>query len=181
MITYKFDDVLKDVAIINPDVFYDHRGCYVETFNKKNYEVFLDDSDNPIEFVQDDVSVSIKNTLRGLHGDDVTWKLVQCLKGSILLAVVDMRKDSDTYLSWQTFALSEANKMQVLVPPKFANGHLCLSDACIFSYKQSTYYHGQEKQFTVRWNDPWIGIFWPVKNPILSFRDSAALPVSETK
>ena len=174
MIEYNFDKNLNDVATINPYVFYDHRGCYVETFNKKDYSAFKEQSGEAIEFVQDDISVSHKNTLRGLHGDHVTWKLVQCLAGSILLAVVDMRKKSDSYLSWKTFLLNDKNRTQILIPPGFANGHLCLSDTCIFSYKQSTYYEGQEKQFTVKWNEPSVGIFWPIDNPTLSYRDSNA-------
>jgi dTDP-4-dehydrorhamnose 3,5-epimerase len=87
-----------------------------------------------------------------------------------MLAVVNYDKESPQYRQWETFILSERNCQQVLVPPKFANGHLVLSDRAVFSYKQSTYYSGGT-QFTVKWNDPEVGIWWPVKEPILSKRD----------
>jgi dTDP-4-dehydrorhamnose 3,5-epimerase len=159
---------LKDVPLIEPDIFYDHRGEYVETFNSEYYKVFGD-----IEWKQDSFSTSVKNTLRGLHGDSKTWKLIQCLKGSIILAVVDMRENSSTYLKHDLFYLNEKNRHQVLVPPMFANGHYVIED-CIFSYKQSTLYTGAQNQFTVRWDDPELNIFWPNQSPILSSRDKNA-------
>ena len=104
----------------------------------------------------------------------VTGKLVQCVYGNLLLAVVDMRKESETYLQYDLITISDKNRTQVLVPPGFANGHLVMSEFGIFSYKQSTLYGGQASQFTVKWDDPLIDIPWPVKNPILSSRDSEA-------
>lgn len=166
---YKFSETLPEVTIIQPDVFYDHRGEYVETWNKEYYKAFGD-----IDFKQDDISTSVKHTLRGLHGDNETWKLVQCLYGSMVLAVVDMRKNSKTYLQHNTFTINDKNRIQVLVPPGFANGHLVMSDMGIFSYKQSTLYTGAETQFTVRWDDPKLNITWPINNPILSLRDKIA-------
>lgn len=165
---YEYSKTLKDVVVVSPEIFYDYRGEYVETWNSESYEVFGD-----ITWKQDDISMSVKGTLRGLHGDKTTWKLVQCLKGSILVAVVDMRVDSKTYLKSDMFAINERNRKQVLIPPGFANGHLALED-CIFSYKQSTLYQGQEAQFTVRWDDPAINLSWPIANPILSSRDKNA-------
>jgi dTDP-4-dehydrorhamnose 3,5-epimerase len=88
--------------------------------------------------------------------------------------VVDMRKDSSTYLNWESFTLNEKNRSQVLVPAGCANGHLVMSDRCIFSYKQSQYYSGMRNQFTVRWDDPKLKIYWPIQNPILSERDANA-------
>lgn len=164
---------ISDLKIITPDVFYDFRGEYVETYNQKRYS-FTDRNGHPVEFVEDDISVSKKNVLRGLHGDPYTWKLIQCLWGEIYVVVVDMRKDSPTYLKWEAFTVNEKNRIQILVPAGCANGHLCLTERCIFSYKQSQYYSGMENQFTVRWDDPGLNIFWPVRQPLVSQRDSSA-------
>lgn len=169
---------IHNLSIIQPDVFYDFRGEYVETFNAERYN-FKDDNAEPIAFVEDDISMSRQHVLRGLHGDEKTWKLIQCLMGEFYYVVVDMRKDSPTYLNWEAFTLNEKNRMQVLVPAGCANGHLVMSDRCIFSYKQSQYYSGMQNQFTVRWNDPQLNIFWPVQNPILSLRDSSAVDIAQ--
>jgi len=165
---YKQSDKLPDINLIMPDIFYDHRGEYVETWNIEQYKTF-----GNIKWKQDSFSTSVKNTLRGLHGDKETWKLIQCLKGSIMLVVVDMRINSKTYLNHDVFYLNEKNRHQVLIPPMFANGHYVIED-CIFSYKQSTLYTGAYNQFTVRWNDPSLNIVWPSENPILSSRDKFA-------
>ena len=164
-----------NIAIIEPDIFHDHRGEYIETWNIENYKVFNPKGyKNEIIFKQDDISTSIKHTLRGLHGDFKTWKLVSCLYGSLLQVVVDMRSDSKTYLQHELFTINDKNRNQILVPPGFANGHLVMSDFGIFSYKQSTLYGGAKEQFTVKWNDPKINICWPIDNPILSSRDKNA-------
>jgi dTDP-4-dehydrorhamnose 3,5-epimerase len=168
---YKFSNKLSDVAIIEPDIFYDYRGEYVETWNEENYKVF---NNGGVNFKQDDVSTSVKHTLRGLHGDFETWKLVQCLYGSLLLAVVDMRPNSETYLQYDMFSVNDKNRVQILIPPGFANGHLVMSDFGIFSYKQSTLYVGADTQFSIKWNDPKLNITWPIENPILSSRDKNA-------
>jgi dTDP-4-dehydrorhamnose 3,5-epimerase len=166
-------NIIQDLKIIQPEVFHDFRGEYVETFNVDKYQ-FYDKSGKKIVFVEDDISVSRKSVLRGLHGDEKTWKLIQCLWGAFYYVVVDMRKDSPSYLKWESFNVNDKNRLQILVPAGCANGHLVLSDQCIFSYKQSEYYNGMEKQFTVRWDDPKLKIFWPEKNPILSLRDATA-------
>jgi len=170
---YKFSKKLEEVAIIQPDIFYDYRGEYVETWNIENYKIFdhLVNGNQKIEFKQDDISTSVKHTLRGLHGDDKTWKLVSCVYGSLLQVVVDMRESSDTYLEYDMFSINDKNRNQILIPPGFANGHLVMSDFGIFSYKQSTLYGGPGSQFTVKWNDPKLNIPWPIDNPILSSRD----------
>ena len=165
---YKQSNKLPDVNLIIPDIFYDYRGEYVETWNDEQYKML-----GNIEWKQDSFSTSVKNTLRGLHGDSTTWKLIQCLKGSIMLVAVDMRLKSKTYLKHDVFYLNEKNRHQVLIPPMFANGHYVVED-CIFSYKQSTLYTGAQNQFTVRWNDPSLNIVWPSENPILSLRDKFA-------
>ncbi len=162
------DTNLKGVKkILPPTIFEDYRGTYVEIYNEKIYK------DNGItqNFIQDDISTSRKNVLRGIHGDDCTWKLISCLSGAFYLVVVNNDKDSDQYKKYESFTLSESNRVQILIPPKFGNGHLVLTESAIFHYKQSTDY-ARDKQFTIRWNDPNYNIRWPIENPILSFRDS---------
>ncbi len=165
--------LITDLKTIFPEVFYDFRGEYVETYNTDRYR-FTDRNGHPLVFVEDDVSVSKKNVLRGLHGDGKTWKLIQCLLGEIYVVVVDMREQSPTHLNWEAFTLNEKNRYQVLVPAGCANGHLCLTERCIFSYKQSECYTGMENQFTVRWDDPKLGVWWPIREPLLSQRDGGA-------
>lgn len=168
---YTFSPKLPDIAIIQPEIFYDYRGEYIETWNIENYKIF---GKGNICFKQDDISASTKHVLRGLHGDFETWKLIQCAYGSLLLVAVDMRPDSKTYLQHDMFSINDKNRAQVLIPPGFANGHLIMSDFGVFSYKQSTLYAGAKAQFTVRWDDPKLNIPWPIKNPILSLRDKNA-------
>lgn len=158
----------EDVKIIEPSIFYDFRGEYVETWNVDLYKEF------GVEFKQDDISVSEKNTLRGFHGDQNTHKLISCLYGSLYQVIVDMRPESPTYLKWEGFAINDKNRTQILIPPMFGNAHLVMSDKAIFHYKQSTLYEGQGKQFTVKWDDPKINVYWPISNPILSSRDEFA-------
>jgi dTDP-4-dehydrorhamnose 3,5-epimerase len=149
-----------------PTVFEDFRGSYVELYNEQLYrEAGVD-----LKFVQDDMSVSSRHVLRGLHGDGVTWKLISCLFGKIYLVVVNWDETSPHYRQWRSFIISETNRQQVLVPPKHGLGHLVLTDQAIFHYKQTTYYE-RKTQFTLLWNDPRIGIWWPIPNPILSARD----------
>jgi len=159
---------LQGVLLLKLDVFEDFRGEYIETYNEKLYV----ENGVDIRFVQDDISVSTKNVLRGIHGDTETWKLISCLYGKFYLIVVNCDTVSENFGKWQSFILSDRNRYQVLVPPKYGNGHLVLSDQAIFHYKQSTYYN-PSNQFTFKWNDPKLNIWWPVKNPILSQRDEA--------
>lgn len=170
---YKESTKIKGLKILSPYIFHDFRGEYVETFRIDQYQ-FKDDQGNLISFVEDDISVSKYGTLRGLHGDSKTWKLIQCLWGEIYVAVVDMRIDSPTYLNYETFAVNDKNRLQILVPAGCGNGHLCLSERCIFSYKQSELYSGMQNQFTIKWDEPKFNIFWPIKEPIQSSRDSSA-------
>jgi len=159
---------LDNVLLVKPDIFEDFRGFYVEIFNDKLYKEHGID----IKFVQDDISVSSRDVLRGIHGDDKTWKLISCLKGEIYVVVVNCDKKSKNFGEWQSFDLSEDNRHQVLVPPKHGNAHVVLTDEAIFHYKQSTYYNPKVlKQFTYRFDDPRFNIWWPIKNPILSERD----------
>jgi len=126
-----------------------------------------------IKFKHDKFSLSKKNVLRGLHGDNKTWKLVSCPYGKFILVVVNCVKKSKDYLKWKSWILSHENGLQILIPPNYANGHLCLSDKCLFHYKLAYRgsYHDADKQFSIRWNDPKLKIEWGIKRPILSNRD----------
>ena len=157
---------LQGVVLIKPNVFEDFRGDYVELFNEQIFK----QNGIDVHFIQDDISVSQKHVLRGIHGDDETWKLISCLYGKFYFVVVDCDEKSRNFGKWQSFLLSDRNRYQVLVPPKHGNGHLVLSNITIFHYKQSTYYN-RKKQFTYLWNDPKFNIWWPIANPILSQRD----------
>ena len=157
--------IFPEVYIKQPDSFEDFRGELFTSYKKGDYN---------LDFNHDKVSISKKNVLRGLHGDSKSFKLITCLAGEVLLVVVDNRPESKNYLKWDSIVLTSKNRKQVLVPPMFANGHLILSDEATFFYKWS--YDGDypdvEDQFTLKWNDPKIGIHWPISKPILSKRDS---------
>lgn len=136
------------------------------TYNERLYrEAGVDQ-----HFIQDDISVSRRHVLRGIHGDDKTWKLISCLQGSFYMVVINNDPQSSQYRKWTSFTLSESNRLQVLVPPKFGNGHVVMSEQAIFHYKQTTDYD-RSGQFTLIWNDPALNIWWPVKDPIVSVRD----------
>jgi len=162
-----FTTNLNSVLLINPPtVFEDFRGQYVETYNRNEYFA----AGIPIDFIQDDISVSRQHVLRGIHGDSKTWKLISCLYGSLYMVVINNDPKSSQYRQWESFTLSDTNRLQVLVPPNFGNGHLVMSQQAIFHYKQSTLY-ARDAQFTLRWNDPDLKIWWPISNPITSIRD----------
>ena len=161
---------LAGVRVIRPPtVFEDFRGTYVETWNGALYRAAGID----LDFVQDDVSTSTRGVLRGIHGDQRTWKLISCLHGKFYLVVVDWDPASPQYGQWEGFTLSDETHLQVLVPPKFGNGHVVLSERALFHYKQTAYYD-RSGQFTLLWNDPRLGIWWPIKDPILSRRDDGS-------
>ena len=161
-----FDTALDGVKLIQPEIFEDFRGTNFESYNKKYYDVALN-----IDFVVDSISTSRRHTLRGIHGDNKTTKLVSCLYGTIHMLIINRDPDSSQYNQWFTTTLSDRNKYQLLIPPKFGNGHLVMSDEAVFSYKLSEYYD-RASQFTIKWNDPMHDFFWPVKHPILSERDA---------
>jgi len=158
---------LPGVILIGCDAFEDQRGYYVETYNEELFRRNGIDA----RFVQDDVSVSHKNVLRGIHGDAETCKLISCLWGEFFLVVLDGRPESPHFGAWQTFTLSAANRLQVYVPAGYGNGHYVTSETAAFHYKQTTYYQ-PEKQFTYKWNDPRFNIPWPCDDPIVSKRDT---------
>jgi dTDP-4-dehydrorhamnose 3,5-epimerase len=153
-----------------PTKFEDFRGEYVELYNEKLYK----EAGIAADFVQDDISVSSRHVLRGIHGDRQTTKLVSCLHGKFYLVVVNNIDGHPQFGQWDAFTLSEKNRLQVLIPAGFGNGHLVLSETAIFHYKQSSYYD-RAGQFTLLWNDPRLNIRWPIKAPILSQRDEGVL------
>ncbi len=158
---------LKGVLLITPPtLFKDFRGAYIEIYNEKLYRA----AGIRIKFIQDDISVSRRNVLRGIHGDHRTWKLISCLYGRFYLVVVNCNPRSRNFGKWQSFILSDRNRLQVLIPPSCGNAHLVRSDQAIFHYKQTTCYD-RASQFTHLWNDPRFNISWPIRNPILSKRD----------
>jgi dTDP-4-dehydrorhamnose 3,5-epimerase len=157
---------MKDVVLIKPSIFEDFRGEYVETYNEMEYSK----KGITCKFIQDDISISTRNVLRGIHGDAETWKLISCMYGKFYFVVVNCDTESPDFGKWQSVTLSDKNRLQVLVPPKHGNAHLVLSDSAIFHYKQTTYYNPQG-QFTYSWNDRRFNIWWPIKNPIISMRD----------
>ena len=156
------------IKIFKNKAFKDLRGYYWTSWKKEVIK--------KIKFKHDKFSLSKRNVLRGLHGDNKTCKLVSCPYGKFILVVVNCKKKSKNYLKWKSWTLSHDNGVQILIPPNYANGHLCLSKECLFHYKLS--YKGSyldaDKQFSLKWNDPKIKIKWPIKKPILSSRDKKA-------
>jgi len=161
----KTSKVFPEVKTFQPDSWFDYRG-EMWTYWESTY-------DTPKEKISK-FTRSRKNVLRGLHGDSVTWKHITCVWGEIYLVVVDNIPESENYLKWDSFIISERNHLSILVPPGFANGHLCLSEECLFHYTQSypeDYVDWMAQDKCLKWNDENIGIDWPIKNPILNWRD----------
>ena len=159
---------LPGVLILEPRVFPDSRGFFVETYNKERYVA----AGLPLEFVQDNLSVSSKGVLRGLHFQNphAQGKLVYVLQGEVWDVAVDIRRDSAYFGRWTAVTLSDANKKQFYIPPGFAHGFCVLSETAMFTYKCTDTYH-PECDGGVRWDDPDIGIAWPTTAPILSDKD----------
>ena len=161
--------VLPEVKLAQPKPFHDYRG-EMWTFWEEEYDLLPPDK----KFKISKFTRSRKNVLRGLHGDDETWKYISCVWGEIYLAVVDNRPHSANYLKWDSFTITDRNHLSVLVPPGFVNGHLCLSEECLFHYAQSypSNYVDVERQDVLKWNDVRLDIDWPTGvKPILSERD----------
>lgn len=161
---------LDGVVILEPKVFGDHRGFFMESWSKQK----LENLGLYYDFVQDNHSKSkVKGTLRGIHfqyGDKAQAKLVRCTRGAVLDVVVDLRHASPTYKQWIAVELSEENKKQLLIPRGFGHGFLALTDDVEFLYKADNYYDS-EADGGIRWNDPEIGIEWGIETPILSAKD----------
>lgn len=163
---------IPEVIVLEPPVFADSRGYFLETYQQKKYA----DAGIPKPFVQDNQSYSTKNVLRGLHFQlrYPQGKLVRVTQGMVFDVAVDIRRDSPTFGKWHGEILSAENKRQMYIPENFAHGFCVLSDSAEFLYKCTDFYvPGDEAGSS--WNDPQIGIKWPICEPILSAKD-AALP-----
>ncbi len=158
---------LEGVYLIKLSAHEDSRGNFYETYNEKEYQ----DAGLAVKFIQDDVSKSIKGVLKGMHGDSVTYKLVQCVSGSVYAVILNCDESSTDFGKWQSFILSDLNKYQLYIPPMYGNGYFVLSDVAVYTYKQSTYY-GEYRQFTYKWNDERFKIKWPDDATIISERDT---------
>ena len=163
---------LEGVYILEPRVFGDERGWFMETYSKiKTPEIAACD------FVQDNHSYSKeKGILRGIHfqnGEHAQAKLVRCIRGAVLDVAVDLRKGSPTYMQWEAVELSAENKKQFFIPRGFGHGFLTLTEDVEFVYKTDNYYN-YESDRSIIWNDPDIGVDWGTENPVLSGKDSSA-------
>ena len=156
------------VKIIEPRVFEDDRGYFFEAYRKS----VLAEAGIENEFIQDNVSKSYRNAIRGLHYQiqNPQAKLVQCLRGSILDVAVDLRQDSPSFGNYVAIKLSDVSKRMLYIPKGFAHGFSVLSDEAIVAYKCSDYYNAEGER-GVRWDDPIIRINWDVSRPILSEKD----------
>lgn len=161
--------VIPDVLIIEPDVFEDKRGFFLETYHEQRYR----DMGIDVRFVQDNLSYSKKSVLRGLHYQhpNAQAKLIQVPHGEIFDVAVDIRKDSPNFKKWVGEFLSATNKKQLFIPTGFAHGYCVLSETALVSYKCSTLYT-PEDDHGIFWNDPDINIHWPVSKPIISQKDT---------
>jgi len=167
---------LPGVIIIEPEVFHDPRGFFFETYHAKKYR------EGGIEatFVQDNHSRSTRGILRGMHAQRLRpqGKLVRVLQGEVFDVAVDIRRGSPTFLQWVGVRLSAENFRQCYIPPGFAHGFVVTSDIAEFEYKCTDFYDPSD-ELRILWNDPAIGIDWPVQDPILSGKDLAARPIAE--
>jgi len=159
---------LEEVLVIEPRVFEDPRGFFMETFHRERYEALGLHAD----FCQDNLSFSSKNTLRGLHYQlpHAQAKLVQVLQGEIFDVAVDIRRGSPTFGRAVGVTLSESNRRQLFIPRGFAHGFCVLSATALFAYKCSEFY-APDCDRGVQWSDPALGIAWPIENPLLSAKD----------
>ena len=167
---------LPGIIVVEPDVFHDDRGFFLETYHEVKYGT------NGINtrFVQDNHSRSCRGTLRGLHAQRTRpqGKLVRALAGTIFDVVVDIRRGSPTYLKWLSVELSADNFRQIYIPVGYAHGICVLSDFAEIEYKSTDFYDSGD-ELRISWNDPQIAIAWPIANPVLSFRDRTASSLAE--
>lgn len=161
---------INGVLIIDPRVFEDQRGFFMETYNHPRYA----EAGIPPAFVQDNLSFSTRGTLRGLHFqiNNPQAKLVQVLQGEVFDVAVDLRAGSPSFGRWTGALLSGANKRQFFIPGGFAHGFAVLSETALFAYKCSDVYH-PEDEGGLLWSDPQLAIDWRVKSPVLSEKDTA--------
>lgn len=171
------ETAIPGVLILEPQVFGDERGFFMETYRTNRYaELGI-----PVPFVQDNLSYSRRGVLRGLHVQHphAQGKLVQVMSGEVFDVAVDIRRGSPTFGRWVGATLSGENRRQFWIPPGFAHGFLVTGDSALFIYKNTDYY-SPETELGLRWDDPEIGIDWPLEGtPELSAKDSAAACLSE--
>lgn len=166
---------IPDVLLIEPQVFQDERGSFLESHNQARFDAAVG---RPVRFVQDNESRSVGNVLRGLHYQlrRPQGKLIRVVEGEVFDVAVDMRRSSPTFGQWVGEILSASNRRQVWVPEGFAHGFLVLSDAAVTLYK-STDFYAPEHERSMQWDDPQLGIAWPLRGePLLSPRDRLAPP-----
>lgn len=163
------DTCISDVKIIQPKIFGDDRGFFLETYERNRYQELLNID---FEFVQDNHSRSSKGVLRGLHFQtkNPQGKLVRVVRGEVFDVAVDIRPESSTFGQWESVLLSEENKRQFWVPPGLAHGFVVLSDIADFEYKCTDYYNPAYEGCLI-WNDSDINIEWPIEVPLLSEKD----------
>ncbi|MFP9227683.1 dTDP-4-dehydrorhamnose 3,5-epimerase [Pectobacterium cacticida] len=173
------DTAIHGAKIIQPKVFGDARGFFLETFEKKRYRHMLNID---LDFVQDNYSRSGKGVLRGLHFQKTNpqGKLVRVVRGEVFDVAVDLRPDSPSFGQWEGIILSEENKTQFWLPPGLAHGFAVLSEVADFEYKCTDYYNPADEGCLL-WNDPDIGIEWPVSSPLLSEKDKLGKLFRELK
>lgn len=161
---------IADVYVIEPAIFKDHRGFFMESWSARAFEA----AGLTYHFVQDNHSASsVKGTLRGIHfqkGNKSQAKLVRCIRGAVLDVAVDLRSNSPTYKKWISAELSAENKRQLLIPRGFGHGFLTLTDDVEFLYKADNFY-APEADGGIRWNDPELAVDWGIAEPILSQKD----------
>ena len=167
---------LPGTIIIEPKVFGDERGYFLETFNQERYR----EAGIEAEFVQDNLSFSRRGILRGLHFQNpkTQGKLVQVLQGEVFDVAVDIRLNSPTFGQWVAVVLSGQNKKQFYIPPGLAHGFLVTSETALFAYKCTDFYN-PSGEFSLLWNDPALGIDWPTENPTLSDKDRGGMRLDE--
>jgi dTDP-4-dehydrorhamnose 3,5-epimerase len=161
---------IEGIWTIRPSISKDLRGTIWTSFLKNEIESLLPQN---LYFKHDKFSASKHNVLRGIHGDEKSWKLVTCICGEIEQVVVDCRKESTTYFNWEKFSISPDNQILVLIPPCMGNAYYVASENAVYYYKLA--YEGEYidagQQFSLKWNDNRINIDWPTNTPILSDRD----------
>jgi dTDP-4-dehydrorhamnose 3,5-epimerase len=174
---------LVGVLVLEPKVFGDARGFFYESFNARD---FAKVTGLNVQFVQDNHSKSAKGVLRGMHyqAQHAQGKLVRVVQGSVFDVVIDIRPDSPTYGQWFGQELSVENNKQLWIPPGLAHGFLVTSDSAEFLYKTTDYYYPEHER-SLRWNDPTVGIEWPLHlldaPPLLATKDIAALTFEQSK
>lgn len=170
-----------DVTILEPKIFGDDRGYFMETYRKEDFDSHI----NVTEFIQDNESKSSYGVLRGLHYQKGKWsqaKLVRVISGKVLDIAVDIRKSSPTFMQYVMVELTDENKRQFFIPRGFAHGFLVLSKEAVFTYKVDNIYM-PSAEASIRFDDPQLGIKWPIKKEkmLLSEKDNRALPLSEAE